>query len=194
MLALRDGHDVEARWRRWPDGRRSSAWRWPPRPVPAAQYVWDEIAGPDSVADDRWALLALAILGTADARSLSALCGQPVDVDHIAATIPLVVDTGDGRVRAHDLWLRDAGVDAARPTRCGRWAGTPSSCCSPDGANVRAGSLAARIGDHDALGRAALLLVRDTISALPVDTADGWLRAAPASNGGGRSFNCWRRR
>ena len=181
VLATRDGHDVEAlnALAGWPALVRLAL------AAPAGahrRYVWDEIVA-GLVPGDRCALLALAILGTADARSLSALCGRPVDLEHMAATIPLVVDTGDGRVRAHDLWLET--LASMLPADDVRSMGRDAiEQLLSDGENVRAGSLAARIGDHDALGRAALLLVRDTISALPVDTADGWLRAAPASERG----------
>ncbi|MGH9116366.1 MAG: BTAD domain-containing putative transcriptional regulator [Acidimicrobiales bacterium] len=141
------------------------------------RYVWEEVLARLSD-EDRRALLALSILGTADAASLSQLCGQRVDVEQLTSRIPLVVDTGDGRVRAHDLWHETlaAMLPAEEVRPMGRDA---LAQLLATGAYVRAGSLAARIGDHDALSAAALILVRNTIGSLPVDTAAAWLAAAP---------------
>ena len=47
------------------------------------------------------------------------------------------------------------------------------------GAHLRAGSLAVRLGDFDVLSEAALVLVRNTLASLPVDTAGAWLSATP---------------
>ena len=138
------------------------------------QFVWEEVVsrlGPD----DLRALLALATMGTADAETLATLCGAPVDVDELVRAVPMVAHTGDGRVRAHDLWhgTLTSIVPAAEVRAMGRAAAEHLLAA---GSYVRAGSLAARLGDTDVLCAAALALVRNTLSALPVDTAAAWLR------------------
>src|SRR5215213_5716876 len=67
------------------------------------QFLWEEVVA-GLTAGDRQALLALALLGTADVSSLTALCGEGIDEDHLVSTIPLVARTGTGELRAHDLW------------------------------------------------------------------------------------------
>ena len=142
------------------------------------RYVWEEVLGTLD-GPERIALLALAVLGVASQSDLEHLCGANVSVEHLAARIPLVVDTGDGRVRAHDLWhdtlvrllsrdaVRDA-TDRALALLLGR------------GEVARAGAIAVRAGDRAGLRAASLALVRTTLSSLPVDTARSWLAAADA--------------
>lgn len=146
-------------------------------PGAAASFVWEEVV--DRLARrDRRALLALATLGTADAASLSELCGGTVDVDALVAAVPLVTHTGDGQVRAHDLW-RGTLATVLPDDEVAAMTAAALRQLLDDGTYVRAGSLAARVGNGEALCAAALALVRSTISVLPVDTAAAWLRAAP---------------
>jgi DNA-binding SARP family transcriptional activator len=176
VLAAASGHDLDrlADLGGWPALVRLAL------AAPAGarrRYLWEEVV--DRLEPgQRCVLLALAMLGTADAGSLLELCGRPVDLDHLVATIPLVVATGDGRVRAHDLWHET--LTALLPADDVRSMGRAAfEQLLATGGYLRAGSLAARIGDHDGTARASLILIRDTLSALPVDTAAGWLDAAP---------------
>ena len=146
-------------------------------------YLWDEVVARLPVPQRR-ALLALATLGTADSASLTELCGEPVNGQQLARRVPLIVDAGHGQVRAHDLW--NVALRTALPAEEVRAMGHAAARhLLARGHHVRAGSLAARTGDTDALCEAALRLVRDTMSLLPVDTADSWL-AAPAPRQRGR--------
>lgn len=146
-------------------------------PGAPASFVWEEVV--DRLAPrDRRALLALATLGTADASSLSELCDDAVDVDALVASVPLVTHTGDGQVRAHDLW-RGTLSTVLPDHEVAAMTGAALRQLLDDGAHVRAGALAARVGNGEALCAAALALVHSTISVLPVDTAAAWLRAAP---------------
>ncbi|MET0459218.1 MAG: BTAD domain-containing putative transcriptional regulator [Ilumatobacteraceae bacterium] len=145
--------------------------------VRCGQFVWEEVVSRLRPADLR-ALLALATMGTADATTLTSLCGAPVDVDELVRAVPMVGHTGDGRVRAHDLW--HGTLTSIVPEADVRAVGRASAeLLLADGAYLRAGSLAARLGDTDIVCRAALALVRNTLSALPVDTAAAWLRSVP---------------
>jgi LuxR family transcriptional regulator, maltose regulon positive regulatory protein len=143
----------------------------------ARQFVWEEVVAHLSD-DDRQALLALATLGTADEEMLSELCGRPVDTDHLTATVPLIDPTGDGRIRAHDLWqeMLASILPSDDMATMGRAA---IERLLVRGSYLRAGSLAVRIGDGEGLCRAAHALVKDTLSNIPVDTASAWLRATP---------------
>jgi hypothetical protein len=142
--------------------------------------VWEEVVSRLD-ADDLRALLALATMGTADAATLAALCGGPVDLDRLARTVPMVTHTGDGRLRAHDLWHDTLAAILPEPDvrRMGRAA---ADHLLGAGSFLRAGSLAARLGDSDAVCAASLPMVRFTLSALPVDTAAAWLGAVPSSD------------
>ena len=148
--------------------------------VNCERFVWEEVVSGLGPADLQ-ALLALATMGTADADTLGALCGAPVDIDELVRRVPMVAHTGDGRVRAHDLWhgVLAAIVPGAEVQAMGRAAAEHLLAA---GSYVRAGSLAARLGDTDVVCTAALALVRNTLSALPVDTATAWLRAVPAAD------------
>ena len=68
------------------------------------QFLWEEVVAAPWPATIAPRSSRSRQLGTADATSLTELCGEPVDVDHLVNTIPLVVHTGNGEVRAHDLW------------------------------------------------------------------------------------------
>ena len=175
-LARRGGHDpaVLEHLAGWPALVRLALVA--PSAAPG-QFLWEEVV--DRLTDgDRRALLALATLGTADSTSLTELCGEDVDVHHLAGAIPLVDHTGNGEVRAHDLW-NDALASIAPAEEVEAMGRAAGAHLLAKGSYLRAGSLAARIGDAEGLCRASLTLVRNTMSALPVNTAASWLRAAP---------------
>ena len=52
----------------------------------------------------RRTLFALSNLGYADRDHVVHVVGADVDVERLAATVPLVTQTEDGRFRAHELW------------------------------------------------------------------------------------------
>ncbi len=141
-----------------------------------SEEVVDHLTGAD-----RRALLALATMGTADRHTLEALSAHVVDFDHLVSAIPLVSLTGDGRLRAHDLWADTlaAILPKAEVRTMGRAA---LGLLLESGACISAATLALRIGDIEAFCAAVLALVRSTLSSLPVDTAATWLRAAPSEH------------
>src|SRR5262249_13875151 len=69
----------------------------------AHQFLWEEVVsglGPEEAR----ALLALALAGWADQRTLSAMCGTPVDTGALIAKVPLLTVTDGATARAPDLW------------------------------------------------------------------------------------------
>jgi hypothetical protein len=98
------------------------------------QFLWEEIVGGLAATEAR-ALLALALVGSADAQTISSICDEPVDVERLAAKVPLLTISGDGTVRAHDLWTdslerlyspaRIAELLPARRTAAGEHRGPP---------------------------------------------------------------------
>ena len=72
----------------------------------------------------------------------AALCGAPVDVDELVRAVPMVAHTGDGRVRAHDLWHGTLTLDRAR--RRGPGDGPGGGRAPPGRRLVRPGRIAGR--------------------------------------------------
>ena len=66
-----------------------------------------------------------------------------------SATVPMVAHTGDGRIRAHDLWHGTLTLDRARRPTSGTMGRAAAEHLLAAGSYVRAGSLAARLGDTD---------------------------------------------
>jgi hypothetical protein len=69
----------------------------------AQQFLWEEIVGGMRPVEAR-ALLTLALIGRGDSRTVSLICGEQVEVEKLAAKIPLLTVSDQGVVRAHDLW------------------------------------------------------------------------------------------
>ncbi len=65
----------------------------------AQEEVLSQLTGPR-----QRALFALAHLGYTNADRVQRVVGEPVDLAHLALTVPLVSRTDDDRFRAHELW------------------------------------------------------------------------------------------
>jgi LuxR family transcriptional regulator, maltose regulon positive regulatory protein len=146
----------------------------------APQFMLEEIVAALPAADRR-SLLALGVLGWGTPADVEAVAGGgPVDLEHLAATVPLVHHADDGWYAVHQLW--EDAIDrifstaelAAPRTRA-------LDLFQQRGETLRTGWRALRWGDASALRSAACHLVRDTFGALPIDTASRWLSSAPPS-------------
>jgi DNA-binding SARP family transcriptional activator len=142
------------------------------RPEVAIDFAQEEVLS--NITDSqRRALFVLSNLGYADRDRVARVLGVAIDLDSLAAAVPLVSRTEDGLFRAHDLWteallrvLRDEVVADLR-TRVLREL--------VDGGDLaRAGRLAMAHEDDDALARIASEVVRRTIAALPIDLVRPW--------------------
>jgi LuxR family transcriptional regulator, maltose regulon positive regulatory protein len=139
----------------------------------AREYLWDEVVS-GLTGDERQSLLALAVLGSADAATLSALVAAPVDVAALADRVPLVELLSDELARAHPLWtdalLRMLPADevTAMRTKAG-------DLLLRRGDALRAGAIAVGAGDLQLLDRAGTALVLATLATFPHDTGTRWL-------------------
>ena len=129
----------------------------------AQEEVLSQLTGPR-----QRALFALAHLGYTTAERVERVVGEPVDLAHLALTVPLVSRTGDDRFRAHELWaaallrVLDAHEVAALRAR------VVHELLADDDL-ARAGALAMAHDDLDALAAVAREAVRRNTAALPVD-------------------------
>ncbi|HEV8221470.1 MAG TPA: BTAD domain-containing putative transcriptional regulator [Streptosporangiaceae bacterium] len=141
----------------------------------AHQFLWEEIVSGLQPAEAR-ALLALALAGWADERTLSAMCGTPVSTSALFAKVPLLTMTDGGTVRAHDLWTESLErlypyaqiaelLPAVRDTLLAR------------GDALRLVALASRLRDPALIRVAARELVGYSLAALPVHRARSLLAA-----------------
>ena len=141
----------------------------------AHQFLWEEIVSGLHPGEAR-ALLALALAGWADERTLSAMCGTPVDAGALIAKVPLLTVTDGGTVRAHDLWTESLErlypyaqiaelLPAVRDTLLAR------------GDALRLVALASRLRDPGLVRVAARELVGYSLAALPVHRARSLLAA-----------------
>jgi hypothetical protein len=144
-------------------------------PVTVSDYLWEEILQ-GLREDDRDTLVMLAAVGAVDPATLEALCGRAIDIEGFRRRVPLVHTVGDQLV-LHDLW-RDALAElvpgeelAAVNVRAARGLLDRRDIAG-------AGTVAARTGDVDLLGAAAVELVIDNVANLPVALAQRWLAAA----------------
>jgi LuxR family transcriptional regulator, maltose regulon positive regulatory protein len=146
----------------------------------APQFLLEEIVAALPSADRR-ALLALGVLGWGTRADVEVVAGGgPVDLEHLAATVPLVHRADDGWYGVHQLW--EDAVDrifSAAELQAPR--DRALDLFQQRGETLRTGWRALRWGDVSALRFAACHLVRDTFGALPIDTASRWLASAPAS-------------
>jgi DNA-binding SARP family transcriptional activator len=151
------------------------------RPGSAHGFVREEVLAELDEGAQR-DLLALSVVGTADAKLVGEVTRSAADLDALADRVPLVSRLDDERFHAHDLW-RDALRRALDPDLVAGVERRAVDALLTAGDVARAGDVAIRAADWPALGRAALELVRTTISVLPVDLAARWLGAAPSSAG-----------
>jgi DNA-binding SARP family transcriptional activator len=145
-------------------------------------FLWEEVLD-GLAADERRALLALAVLGDGDGQDVAEVAGGPVDLDTVAAGVPLVTAEGAGRWRAHQLWERAAGRSLPRD-QLQRLRGRAVDVLVGRGDVVAAGWRARGWGEVGMLARAARELVRGTLGALPVETARRWLADLDAVTAG----------
>jgi DNA-binding SARP family transcriptional activator len=142
------------------------------RPEVAIDFAQEEVLG--SITDpERRALFALSNLGDSDRDRVARVIGVAVDLDALAAAVPLVSHTEDGSFRAHDLWtealLRVLPKEEVADLRTRVLGELVSS-----GDLARAGRLAMAHEDVDALAHVATEVVRRTVAALPIDMVQPW--------------------
>jgi DNA-binding SARP family transcriptional activator len=140
------------------------------------QFLWEEIVAGLEPSEAR-ALLALALVGWADAQTISSICDEPVDAERLAAKVPLLTVAGDGTLRAHDLWT-DSVERLYSRARIAEL--LPAVCDALQSRHdaLRLASIASRLRDPDAIRAAARELVRQTVASLPVRRARTLLAAA----------------
>jgi LuxR family transcriptional regulator, maltose regulon positive regulatory protein len=146
---------------------------------PAApwQYAREEVLS--RISDlQRQALAALAALGTGTAREVAEVTGGSVDLDDLAAQVPLVGVLDDGRYRAHDLWAEAVPRIMIVPDEQALRE-RAVAVLAARGDLARAGRLACQARDWRLLGDLAVDLVQTTLSALPRTIAESWLGAVP---------------
>lgn len=136
----------------------------------AQEEVLSRLSGPE-----RRALFALSNLGYADHDLVVQIVGADVDLEHLAATVPLISRTEGGLFRAHDLWSA-ALVHVLDREQTAELRARVVERLVADGDVARAGAIAMAHHDLDALARVALEMVSRTISALPIDTVRPWNR------------------
>jgi DNA-binding SARP family transcriptional activator len=144
------------------------------------EYLWEEVMG-SLTPREREALLALCLLGRAGVPEVEAATGRRFDPDAFCARVPLVHRVGD-EVVAHDLWgpyLEGLGSATDIASLSQRVLAVVAARGDP----IATGDAALRLGDEDALGRAAVDLVRATLGSLPTGVAEGWLAALRDAEG-----------
>ena len=125
-------------------------------------------------------LLALVVLGPSTEADVARLVGEPVDLGALALAVPMVTVDDRGVLTAHQLW-DDTLVSTTEPSVVSAVRRRAVEMLLEASELPRAASIAIDDGDWHALGRAALELVRRTLTGLPVDTARTWLDAVPAT-------------
>src|SRR5690242_1676842 len=142
------------------------------------QYAREEVLSRVSDSQRR-TLAALAALGTGTAREVAEVTGGPVNLDDLAAQVPLVGVLDDGRYRAHDLWAEAVPRIMTVPDEQALRE-RAVAVLAARGDLARAGRLASRAQDWRLLGDLAVDLVQTTLSALPRTIAENWLGAVPS--------------
>src|SRR5689334_23941289 len=127
---------------------------------------------------ERRTLAALAALGTGTAREVAEVTVGPVNLDDLAAQVPLVGVLDDGRYRAHDLWAEAVPRIMTVPDEHALRE-RAVAVLAAHGDLARAGRLACDARDWRLLGDLAVGLVQTTLSALPRTIAEHWLGAVP---------------
>jgi DNA-binding SARP family transcriptional activator len=146
----------------------------------AHQFLWEEIIGGLRPSEAR-ALLALALIGWGDARTISSICGQHVDVERLTAKIPLLTVSDAGTLRAHDLWTDSLERLYSRARIAELLPAVRETLQSRNDA-LRLATIAARLRDPDTIRAAARELVRQTMASLPVRRARTLLAATAPSD------------
>ncbi len=145
----------------------------------AAQFLWEEIiAGLGG--DHRLALLALSTLGWGTGHDVASVAGRRIGAaaEQLADVVPLVGRDADGVLHVHQLWQEAAEriySDAERAALRTR----ALDLFHERGDAMRLGWAAVEWQEATGLRRAARALARDTIGALPVQTAARWIALAP---------------
>jgi LuxR family maltose regulon positive regulatory protein len=173
LLASRLGRDPEA---------AAALGGWPAlvrlalasRPDVAISFAREEVLDRLSVPQRR-TLFALSNLGYADRDRVRHVVGSDIDLEDLAATVPLVTQTEDDRFRAHELWSA-ALLHVLDPEETIDLRARVISQLTVDGDLARAGAIAVAHHDLDALAKIALEMISGTISVLPIDTVRPWSR------------------
>ena len=142
------------------------------------RYVREEILAGLSDAERR-SLAVLAALGTATPEEVRTVLPDGVGPEELARRVPLLSSVGTDRFRAHDLW-GDAVAAALPEPELRALRRRAVALLAARGELSRAGALAMASADWDRLGELAVKLVRETLTALPLATAERWLGLLPA--------------
>jgi DNA-binding SARP family transcriptional activator len=149
------------------------------RPDVAISFAREEVLDRLSLPQRR-ALFALSNLGYADRDRVRHVVGSDVDVDELAATVPLVTRTEDDRFRAHELWSV-ALRNVLEPDETADLRTRVVGQLVADGDLARAGAIAVAHHDLDALAHIAMETISGSISSLPLDTVRPWSRVLKRS-------------
>lgn len=142
------------------------------------EFLWEEIVARLSPAE-RSGLLALAMLGSGSASEIRLVAGHDVGIDHLLRSVPLLHQDTSGRIGAHHLW-EDAAARIFPTSDILDVRRRALSVLLERGETVRMGSAAVRWGDPAMFRIACISLVRETLGALPIDTATRWLAGTPS--------------
>jgi hypothetical protein len=115
-------------------------------------------------------LLTLALLGWGDDRTVSLVCGEQVDVEKLAAKVPLLTISEKGVVRAHDLWT-DSVERLYTADQIASLLPAVREALRARHDALRLVTVAELLRDSDTIRMAALDLVRQTMASLPVQQA-----------------------
>ncbi len=142
------------------------------RPDFAVSYAREEVLEGLTSAQRR-TLFVLSNLGLSDEARVAEVLRGPVDLSSLAAAVPMITTTEDGRFRAHDLW-RDAVLRTLDREESTALRSRVIDSLIADTQLARAGQLAVAYRDIEPLLQVAEEMVRRTISVLPVDTVLPW--------------------
>jgi LuxR family transcriptional regulator, maltose regulon positive regulatory protein len=140
------------------------------------QFLWEEIIGGLRPVEAR-ALLTLALIGWGDSRTVSLVCGEQVDVERLAAKVPLLTISENGVVRAHDLWT-DSVERLYSTEQIASLLPAVREALRARHDALRLVTVAELLRDSGTVRMAALDLVRQTMASLPVQQARMLLAAA----------------
>ncbi|MDR2983486.1 MAG: hypothetical protein LBV34_01470 [Nocardiopsaceae bacterium] len=140
------------------------------------QFLWEEVVGGLPPAEAR-ALLALALIGWGDSRAVSQVCGEHVNVETLAAKVPLLTISDHGVVRAHDLWT-DSVERLYTAEQIASLLPAVRDALRARHDALRLVTVAELLRDSGTIKMAALDLVRQTMASLPLQRARMLLSAA----------------
>ncbi|MGN6792118.1 MAG: BTAD domain-containing putative transcriptional regulator [Streptosporangiaceae bacterium] len=142
----------------------------------AQQFLWEEIVGGLRPVEAR-ALLTLALIGWGDSRNVSQVCGEHVEVQKLAAKIPMLTVSDHGVARAHDLWT-DSVERLYTPEQIAALLPAVRDALRARHDALRLVTVAELLRDSETIRMAALDLVKQTMASLPVQQARMLLAAA----------------